>query len=780
MRFFKPRLGDSLVMHVIRGCWYVFFASCLACVLYFKSVEYNWFGWYGAMPDVKLLENPKMPTPSELYTADGVLIGRFYKENRIPVEYRELSPNLINALEATEDIRFRDHAGIDLPATLSILWYTLRGDRRGGSTISQQLAKNLYRTRRKDAKGSLSVKYPQLTTPIYKTKEWITAVDLEKTYTKEEIITLYFNTVEFGGGAFGVKTAAKVFFSTTPDQLTIPQAAMLVGMLKNPTTFSPIRRPERTLERRNVVFNQMLKYNFITREQYDAFCKTPLGLQKSVEREEENGAATYFRGVMNQYLENWCEENDLDLYADGLKIYTTIDSRVQAHAEAAVAKKMKEFQKIFDRHWGNQYPWRYKSGAVIPNYVENIAIRQYRREFDRVGRDTAIFLALMSNKKKMSLFSWDKGEFTDSLSVLDSIEYCKRFLHTGLMAMNPHSGYIRAWVGGINYKYFKFDHVKRSFRQPGSTFKPFIYAAAIDSFGYSPCATFLDAPVTIKYQERNSRRGHYSFWTPHNASQSASYARVTMRYGLGRSLNTVAARVTEAVGWGSVINYARKLGITTRMDSVPSVGLGSSEVTLYDMVGAYGTFLNEGIWTEPQFITRVEDRSGRIIHRFRPKTRRALKPESAYLMVHMLRGGLQESGGTSRRLFSYPKVVSNNELAGKTGSSSNYVDAWYMGLTRDLVTGVWVGGDDSSIHFRTGQYGEGSKTALPIFATFMENVYSDSTNLGITKGRFPTEQELRLTLNKNLICPSVTYTGYRPRSDSTANRSGADSTSGGQ
>jgi len=694
------------------------------------------------------------------------LLGRFYKENRTPVRYQELSSNVLEALYATEDIRFNEHSGIDLSATLSIIWYNLRGEQRGGSTISQQLAKNLFRTRKKEAKGKLSSFSGSLGTLIYKTKEWITAISLEQAYTKEEIMTMYFNTVEFGGNAFGIKTAAKTFFSTTPEQLTVPQAAMLVGMLKAPTTYSPVRNPQNALRRRNTVLSQMVKYNYIDQAQYDKFSQEPLGLKKTIEREEE-GAATYFRGVMNQYLEKWCEDNDLDLYSDGLKIYTTIDSALQALAEESVNKKMQEYQKLFERQWLGANPWRRGDGTEIPNYIENIAKKLYPKEYASVKGDSAGFAQLMSVKRKMKLFSWkDGGEEEMEMSVFDSIRYCKQFLHAGLVAMNPNTGHIRAWVGGISYKYFKYDHVRQARRQPGSTFKPFVYAAAIDSFGFSPCTEILDAPVVIRYKEKKNPKP--LVWQPHNTSYTYTFGHVSIRYGMGRSLNSVAARVTERIGWGSVIKYAKKMGITSLLDSVPSVGLGSSDVSLYDMAGAYSSFVNEGIWNEPQFVTRIEDRNGQVIHRFRAKSRRVLSSESAFLMIHMLRGGLQESGGTSRRLYSFPTVVSGNEVGGKTGTSQNYADGWYMGITRDLVTGVWVGGDDSSIHFRN-QQGEGSKSALPIFGTFMEKIYKypDGANaLKVAKGRFPTEKDLKLEIKKNINCPSRSWAPRNP--DSTA------------
>lgn len=729
--------------------------------LYFKAVEYNFLFLFGDLPSIEQLENPKIPTASELYTEDGVLLGRYYLENRSPVKYEEISPHLINALIATEDIRFYEHSGVDFKAIVSVGINTVLGlgksSRGGGSTISQQLAKNLFKTRAGGTQG-LFGKIPVIKIFIIKTKEWITAINLEKAYSKEEILTMYFNTVDFGSNAYGIKTAAKTFFATTPKQLNVQQAATLVGLLKAPTYYSPVFKPQNSLRRRNLVLAQMAKYGFLDSIAFAKAQKAPLEVKFTTENPED-GAGTYFRGVMNNYLLKWCEENGYDLYADGLKIYTTIDSHIQRHAETAVEERMKELQAKFYEHWRGMNPWRDGNGKEIPNYIENAlqATAWYKNLTAQLKGDTAAINKAIRTPRRMTVFSW-RGEIDTLLSPLDSMKYYKYFLRAGLMAMDPYSGYIRAWVGGINYKYFKFDHVKQSRRQPGSTFKPFVYAAAIDSFGYSPCSKMVDGPVTIQYVENGQKK----FWSPHNADWTYSYDTVSLRYGIGRSLNTIAAKVIKEIGWHSVINYARKMGITSPLDTIPSVGLGTSDVSLYEMVGAYGTFLNGGVWTEPMFITRIEDKNGRIIQRFTPRRRRAMSPESAFLMVYMLRGSMQEPGGTSARLYSFRGLWGNNEIGGKTGTSSNYADGWYIGITKDLVTGVWVGGEDRSIRFRTSDLGEGAKTALPIFGTFMEKVYADSADLGITKGRFPTEKELNLRITKPYFCP----TPVKPKPDS--------------
>ncbi len=725
--------------------WRFSLTVILGIPLYFKAVEYNFLWLFGNTPNMTSLESPKIPTASELYTADGELIGRYYKENRTPVPYDSLSPHLILALVATEDLRFYEHSGIDFKATLSILWYMIRNERRGGSTVSQQLAKNLFKTRQEDAKGLLA-NIPLLDVLIFKTKEWITAINLEKSYSKEEILDMYFNTVDFGSNAFGIKTASKIFFRTSPKKLTIQEAALLVGLLKAPTTYSPIKNPENALKRRNTVFFQMLKANFLTKTEYDSLCKLPIELRYTHESSED-GAATYFRGVMNNYLNTWCEANGYDLYADGLKVYTTIDSRMQAHAEKALKEHIKRLQRQFNDHWRGMDPWTDKLNRPLPNYLTTMikqtdSYRMLVKKYPNKPDSVDYYLQL---PRKMKVFSWE-GEQDTLFSTIDSLRYYKHFLHASLMAAEPTTGQIKVWVGGINYKYFKFDHVKQARRQPGSTFKPFVYAAAIDSFNYSPCDRLVDQNVVIRYKEN----GEDKVWYPHNADWEVANKPMTLRHAFGRSINTVAAQLTEKIGWQAVAHYARKMGITSPLREVPSIGLGSSDVSLYDMVGAYGTFVNDGVWIEPNFISRIEDKNGKIIFRPNPKRSRAMTSETAFLMIHMFKGGLQEPGGTSGALYQYD-IFGNNEIGGKTGTSSGHADGWYMGLTKDLVAGVWVGGDDLAIHFRTGDIGEGSKMALPIFGIFMENLYKDP-EVDIQKGAFPKPS---VKIIKPYWCPTA-------------------------
>jgi penicillin-binding protein 1A len=754
IQFFVPKPNETHRRKWIRRYWTLFVGLILTVWLYFKAVEYNFLYLFGEMPSIESLESPKIPAASELYTADGVLLGRYFKENRTPVTYEQLSPYLIEALLATEDIRFHEHTGVDLKALVAVAASVFSGDPRGGSTLTQQTVKNLFQMRGRASQGVLG-RIPIISGIIIKTKEWITAINLEKHFTKEEIMTMYLNTVEFGNGAFGIHIASKTFFNTTPNKLNVQQAALLVGMLKATTFYNPIKNYKNAFTRRNIVFQQMLKYNYITSEECDSLSKLPIKAKLHLENPEE-GAGTYFRSVMNTYLEKWCEDNGYDLYADGLRIYTTIDSRMQKLAEEAVIEEVKKLQVKFYDQWRGLEPWTNKRGEVIPNYIENVAkSTAWYKELAKKYKKTPDSINLYLNTpKKMRIFSWN-GDRDTLLSPLDSIRYYKKFLHVGLMTLDPFSGYIKTWVGGINYKYFKYDHVMQAKRQPGSTFKPILYAAAIDSMGYSPCSKLIDSPVYIRYKED----GEDKTWAPHNADWIFSYDTMTLRHAMGRSINSVAAKLTELIGWTTVAHYARKMGITSKLKEVPSISLGSNDVSLYEMTGAFGTFLNEGVWTEPIFITRIEDKNERILFRFQPKRFAALKPESAFLMIEMLKGSLQEPGGTSGGLYAYQKLFGGNEIGGKTGTSSGHADGWYFGVTKDLITGVWVGGDDRSIHFRNGQIGEGGKTALPIYGTFMEKVY-ETPELNIVKGNFPKPA---IKINKSYFCP----TPRKPKPDST-------------
>jgi penicillin-binding protein 1A len=697
--------------------WQYFLLFVFYFWLYTRFVSFNFLWLFGSMPAIEKLENPKVTIASELYTADHVLIGKYYRENRSPVTYEEINPILIHALVSTEDVRFYEHSGIDLQAMASIPVALLKGDNRGGSTLTQQLAKNLFKTRNETSKGLLGY-VPLLKTLIIKSKEWIMATRLERTFTKEEILTMYLNTVDFGSNSFGIKVAASTFFNTLPADLTCAQAATLVGLLKAPTSYSPVLNPEKCVERRNVVLGQMLKYNTITQAQFDSASAEPLRLQFKAESHTD-GSGTYFRNVVGNYLRDWCKTNGYDLYADGLKVYTTLNSRIQAHAEAAVDSQMKVLQAKFFKHWKGKNPWVDEDDKEIPGFIEKVAKRtdyyiylkkKYEGNLDSVN-------AQMNRPHKMKVFSW-KGDIDTTFSPMDSIRYYKHFLQCGMMTMDPFSGQILAWVGGINFKYFKYDHVSQSKRQPGSTFKPFVYCAAIDK-GYSPCDKMIDQRVTIKYFDRWLKKD--TIWSPRNSDWVFTGDEMTLRRAMAKSVNSITSQLIEKVGPETVIEYAHRLGIKSKLDTIPSVGLGSSDVSLFEMVGAYCTFLNKGVATEPLFVTRIEDRHGNVIHEFIPQRKFAISEETAWLMLHMLKGGLEEPGGTSQALFQHGGLFKGNEFGGKTGTSSNHSDGWFMGVTKDLVSGVWVGGDDRSIHFRTSALGEGARTACPVYGIYMEN-----------------------------------------------------------
>jgi penicillin-binding protein 1A len=704
-------------------------AILMVILVYFFLVNINFLWLFGKSPSLDQLEKPQMELASELYTADGFMIGKYYNENRTPVAYSQINPALINALVSTEDARFYEHSGIDFRALPSVLFYSVRGENRGASTLTQQLAKNLYKTREGGSKGLFGY-VPLVNIIIDKTKEWMTAIMLERRFTKEEIMTMYLNTVDFGSNAYGIHTAAKTYFNTDPVHLTIPQAATLVGLLKAPTTYSPVLHAKLSKLRRNTVMAQMVKYNKLSITAYDSLKKQPLELEFHMESSYE-GPATYFRGVLNNYLKDWCKKNGYDLYTDGLKIYTTIDSRMQDYAEDAMQEHMSDLQKRFFEHWKGQDPWTDAKGRVMTGFIDSIArklplytwlSRKYKNNED------SIFAAL-NRPKQMTVFSWH-GDRDTVFSSIDSLKYYKHFLHAGFMAEDPYTGQIKAWVGGINYKYFQYDHVYQSKRQPGSTFKPILYAAAFEN-GWGPCDKLKDTSVTIRYTEKGEKKT----WSPHNSDYIFTGEMMTLRRGMGKSVNSIAAQVIEKIGWTTVIDYAHRLGIKSRLDTVPSVGLGSSDVSVYELVSAYCTFMNHGVYTEPSFITRIVDRNGKVLHEFNPATKRAISEETAYLMTYMLKGGVEEPGGTSQSLFAYD-LFRGNEVGGKTGTSSHHSDGWFVGVTKDIVAGMWVGGEDRCIHFKTSAVGEGAKTALPMFGKFMEKVYADKS-LDIKMGMFP-------------------------------------------
>ena len=720
---------------IIKIIWLVFAAGIIGFVLFIWAVSVNFLGLFGELPDFKALENPRTEVASELYSADGVLLGSYFRENRSPVTYNELSTNLVNALIATEDVRFGKHSGIDLQSMGRVLFKSLilRQGAGGGSTLSQQTAKNLFKTRNLESQGALS-RVPGLRMLIIKTKEWIVATKLEKSYTKDEILTLYLNTSEFGSNAYGIKTAAKTFFNKNPNELNVQESAVLVGLFKAPTYYSPVFNPDNSLRRRNTVLAQMEKYGFLTKAERDSLIAMPIELDYRVENQNQ-GLATYFREVLKADLLKWTKEtlkpdgSPYDLFGDGLKIYTTIDSRMQRYAEEAMDEHMRELQKKFENEMGNRDPWIDENGRVIPNFLETQVKRTeaYRNLAKRYGTESDSINIKLNEKKRMRIFSWTRGEIDTLMSTMDSMRHYKKHLQAGFMSMDPHTGHVKAWVGGINHKHFKFDHVKQARRQPGSTFKPFVYAAAIEN-GYSPCYSVIDQPVEVNIPGQPA-------WTPKNADGKFSNEKMTIRRAMAQSVNSVTAFMMKKLGPKVVVETAHRLGITSDLEEVPALALGTADVSVYEMVGAMSTFVNKGEHIVPFYIERIEDKNGNVLQQFTPKKRPAMSEEHAYLMVYMMRGGFEESRGTSQGV-PWTLRDQGNELGGKTGTTQNASDGWYMGMSKDLVSGAWVGGDDRAIHFRSWVSGQGGQTARPIWVRYMAKVYDDQT-LGYTKGPFP-------------------------------------------
>jgi len=722
----------------IRFIWMSLVSFFVFIILWTFAVSSDFLGLFGGIPGTENLANPKSELASEVYTSDGVLLGKYFKENRSPTPFDELSPNLLRALFATEDIRFEQHSGIDMKGTMAILWYMIWFDRRGSSTLTQQLAKNLFSTRSELYEGSLSA-IPGFRTLIIKTKEWLTAVRLERTYTKQEILTMYLNTVHFGSNAFGIKTAARTFFNTTPDKLNIEQSAMLVGVLKAPTLYSPVYNPKKAFVRRNTVIKQMYKYNYLTEIEAESLKLRPIDIgQYQVENHNE-GIGTYFRTELKKDLQHFCKERGYDLYADGLKIYTTIDSRMQKYAEQALDSHMRYQQAIFFKYWKGKSPWVDENGIEIKDFIKNAAKRtslfqMYKQQYN--GNEDSAILAF-KRPLRTSLFSWNGGIDT-VISPWDSIAYTKHFLHSGMMSMDPFTGNIKAWVGGINYKYFKYDHVRQGKRQPGSSFKPIVYATAMDN-GFTPCTEMVDAPTTFYNEETNT------YWTPKNSDGKYSGERMTLRKAMAQSINSVAAQVMKKLGAERVVEYAKKLGISSPLDPVPALCLGASDVSVFELVSAYSTFVSGGTWTKPYYIVKILDKNGNQLASFNPEKKEVISEETAYMMVHMLQGSTRERNGTALGLHRLGKTLVGNEVGGKTGTTSNYSDGWFIGITKQLVTGIWVGGEDRSIHFRSFHLGQGSKMAMPIWSYYMDKVYADS-RLGITKGPFKRPANLSIDL----------------------------------
>ncbi|NOX46413.1 MAG: penicillin-binding protein [Chlorobi bacterium] len=714
----KPKYRKYIIIF-----WSLILFGFLAIVLLFWSIS---AGKLGYMPTFEELENPKSSLASEVYSSDNVLLGKYYVENRSKVNFCDLDSNIVNALIATEDIRYYNHSGIDLKAFLRAIAGALSGKNRGGgSTITQQFAKLLFHEREK----SNMVK-----TILQKLNEWVIAVKLEQSYSKEEIIAMYLNKFGFVNNAIGIKSAAKIYFNTTPDSLSLDESAVLVGMLKNPSLFNPKRRPDTVRFRRNVVLGQMYKYHFITKEVFDSVRQLPIDMSRFGHQDHLSGQATYFREYLRSELKKWCREHTkpdgtpYNLYKDGLRIYTTVNSKLQQYAEEAVSEHLGEtLQPDFYRRWEGytNAPFTFEKNPKqkIKKIMEQAMRRSERyRKLVKAGVPKDSIRMNFNKKIPMKVFSW-KGEIDTVMSPMDSIHYYKFFLQAGLMSMEPSTGYVKAYVGGINYKHFKYDHVTQAKRQVGSTFKPFLYTLAMQN-GLSPCSKFPNSQPIIYLDNGDT-------WEPRNSSTRDIGREITLKYALATSNNWISGQLIKLFSPQSVVKVARKMGVTSFLDPVPAIVLGTSDISLYEMVGAMNTFANKGVFIKPIFITRIEDKNGNIIETFVPDQQEAMSEQTAYLMLEVLKGVVQYGTGIRLRLT----YKFNNPIAGKTGTTNNHSDGWFMGITPELTTGIWVGCEDRSAHFRTIKYGQGANMALPIWALYMQRVYADST-LNITMEDF--------------------------------------------
>ncbi len=745
---FNIKKGRIILLIVI---WLVFIGGISSFSLLMYGVSK---GLLGELPSFEELENPKSFIATEVFASDGYLLGKYYSKNRTPVPYEDISPYLINALIATEDARFNTHSGIDFRSMgrvilKPLLTFSTGG---GGSTISQQLAKNLFHTRPRTTFGRIKQKF----------KEWFIAVKLERSYTKNEILTMYFNTVEFTGNAFGIKSASRTFYGKHPAQLNIEEAAVLVGMLKATTLYNPYRNPKNSLNRRNTVLSQMHKYAYLNKAELDSIKALPLMTNYQIE-DHNKGLATYFREKIRGDLKYWCKTNfkadgtPYNLYRDGLKIYTTIDSRMQRYAEEAVKEHMTALQFDFDEHWKGHKNAPFDkelSKKDIDRIISN-GMKQserYRRlRYDRkFSKDT--INQIFNTSTDMKVFTW-KGIVDTTMTPLDSVKYAKNFLRCGFLSMEVGTGHIKAWVGGINHTHFKYDHVYKGKRQVGSTFKPFVYTVAIDN-GESPCLEVPDQPYTFT-------KGLEEAWTPKNSDGYYTGELLSLKYGLAGSINSITAYVMQKYGPKAVVNMAKKLGITSDIKAYPSICLGTFDLSVYEMVGAYSTFPNKGIWVKPTYIDRIEDKNGNLIEEFIPDKKEAIREETAYGMVKLMQGVVDgvhnprlthpKTGnkgvttGTGRRLRFRYKL--EGDICGKTGTTQNNSDGWFMGYTPELVNGVWVGCEDRSAHFRSTALGQGANMALPIWGLYMQKVYADSSLKFNSKAVFDEpEQELSIEL----------------------------------
>lgn len=733
-----------------RLIWVAFGSITFGIIAIFGAAS---LGLLGPMPDFRQLENPKTNLATQIISADDTVLGKFYfNDNRTPISFHEIPTAMIEALVATEDERFYSHSGIDFRGTARAVFYL--GKKGGASTITQQLARQLF-------VGVRSQNTFQAI--VQKIKEWVIAIRLERRYTKNEIITMYLNIYDFNYNADGLRSASSIYFSKKPIELDLSEAAMLVGMLKNSSLYNPLRRPEMVRSRRNIVYQQMLRNKLITEEQRDSLAALPITLDFNPQSHRE-GIATYFRAYLQQFMRSWISKHPKEdgtfynLYLDGLRIYTTIDSRLQTYAEDAVTAHMSNLQKEFFRQNVPEYndiaPFLDVEKEDVENIMQQAKRRSERwRKMKALGHDEETILASFEKPTQMEVFGWN-GDIDTIMTPTDSIRYYKHFLRAGMMSMEPQTGHVKAWVGGINYRHFQFDHVMQGKRQIGSTFKPFVYASAIDQLKVSPCDSLPDGYYCVE----PAKFGAHDAWCPKNSGDRYIGKR-TLKNALANSVNTISARLIDKVGTRPVVNLVRNLGVSSPIPNVPAIALGSADLSVYEMVGAYSSFANKGIYVKPVVVTRIEDKNGTVIYQTAPETKDVLSEESAYVTLKLLEGVTESGSGVRLRhrgaektnpifrdlVTGYPYEF-DNPIAGKTGTTQNQSDGWFIGMVPNLATGVWVGGEDRSIHFETIAYGQGATMALPIWANYMKACYADST-LVVSKDEFMAPDVVSIPLD---------------------------------
>ncbi len=738
----------------IKWFWILFVSGIALFALLFLSASW---GLFGELPPYEYLENPQTNLASQIVSSDGKLLGKFYlDDNRTDVTYDDLPENLVNTLIASEDIRFRDHSGIDARGTLRAAFYL--GKRGGASTITQQLARQLFvgvRSRNK------------FETIQQKLKEWVLAIRLERSYTKEEIISMYLNIYDFGNNADGIRSASRIYFGKEPKDLKVEESAMLVGMLQNSSLFNPLRREEITLNKRNIVLGQLARYEYITENEKDSLQALRMDINFNPESHRE-GLATYFRMYLQRFMKGWIDKNPkpamegerdrYNLYLDGLKIYTTIDSRMQQNAEEAVSQHMERLQTEFfvqnTKERNPTTPFLDLTTEETDRIMERAVKTSERwRIMKDAGKSEKEIRESFTKKTEMTVFDWksDTREKDTILTPMDSIRYYKTFLRASMMSMEPQSGHVKAWVGGVDYKHFQYDNVIQGSRQAGSTFKPFVYAAAIDQLRLSPCETLPDTQYCIEA----GKHGNMEPWCPRNSDFKYSGKDMTLKYALANSVNTVTAQLIDKVGPKSVVSIVKNLGFTNEILPVPAIALGTELVSVYEMVGAYGAFANQGVYVKPVMVTRIEDKNGTVLYEYVPETKDVLSKEVSYAMVDLMKGVTQGGSGTRLRhnfnkdnsvykevMTGYPYELTN-PIAGKTGTTQNNSDGWFMGMVPNLVTGVWVGGEERAVHFKNIRYGQGATMALPIWGLYMKKNYANE-ELGVSTDDFEKPENMTI------------------------------------